>query len=147
VEVMKTPESGPSRPPDKDLDTYLSEVLQNTLGGEIASTDAAAAVVLPDKEDLTIRLVSQHSLERLRDAEADKAVYDNLLWCLLGGLVGFATNIVTGSQRIDAVGYTFLAFIVLITGAVLAMRRRLVRRLTEARGRVHVGANQARKEL
>ncbi|MEN3536103.1 hypothetical protein AAH991_13390 [Microbispora sp. ZYX-F-249] len=85
--------------------------------------------------------MSQHSLNRLRDAESDKAVFDNLLWCLLGGLIGFFTNVVTGDRSVDAPGYVFLTFIAVTTIATFTMRRRLVRRLTQARKRVHHGGD------
>ncbi|HET9897360.1 MAG TPA: hypothetical protein VFQ44_20715 [Streptosporangiaceae bacterium] len=121
-----------------DLDKYLSEIIKSTFGGEPATADASAPIVLPDRQDLTVRLVSQHSLERLRDVEADKSLFDNLLWCLLGGLIGFFTNVAT-SQKV-AIGAAGIVFISLLAAAAIgtfAMRLRLSRRLNEARDRVH----------
>jgi hypothetical protein len=123
-----------------ELDGYLSELVRKSFGGDIATGDASAPIILPDKEDLTIRLVSQHSLERLRDAEADKSIFDNLLWCLLGGAIGFFTNVATADTiSIKAAGFVFMAFMAAATITILILRRRLSRRLQEARRRVHVG--------
>jgi hypothetical protein len=108
---------------------------------EIASGDTSAPVIFPEREELAVRLVTQHSLDRLKDAESDRALYDNLLWCLLGGILGFFTNVVTGSQKIDSTGYVLLVCIVVAAGAVVAMRRRLTHRLADARRRVHYGHN------
>lgn len=123
-----------------ELDQYLSDLIRKSFGGDLATSDASAPILLPDKEDLTVRLVSQQSLERLRDAESDQSVFDNLLWCLLGGIIGFFTNLVTGGQDISVqpAGYVFLAFMTAAVLAALMMRRRLTRRLNEARRRVHV---------
>jgi hypothetical protein len=123
-----------------ELDQYLSDIIRKSFGGDLATSDASAPILLPDKEDLTVRLVSQQSLERLRDAESDRSVFDNLLWCLLGGMIGFFTNVATGSKdiSIQPAGYVFLAFMAAAVVATLMMRKRLVRRLNEARRRVHV---------
>lgn len=123
-----------------ELDQYLSDLIRKSLGGDPATSDASAPILLPDKEDLTVRLVSQQSLERLRDAESDRSVFDNLIWCLLGGIIGFFTNLVTGgnSISIQPAGYVFLAFMATAVLSALLMRGRLVRRLNEARKRVHV---------
>lgn len=123
-----------------ELDHYLSDIIRKSFGGDLATSDASAPILLPDKEDLTVRLVSQQSLERLRDAESDRSVFDNLLWCLLGGMIGFFTNVATGSKdiSIQPAGYVFLAFMTAAVVATLMMRKRLVRRLNEARRRVHV---------
>jgi hypothetical protein len=121
-----------------DLDKYLSEIIRNTFGGDLATGDASAPIVLPDRQELAVRLVSQHSLERLRDAEADRSIFDNLLWCLLGGLIGFFTNVATSrSVTIGAAGYVFIAVLAIAAVATYAMRLRLSRRLNEARSRVH----------
>lgn len=130
----------PSGEGPSDLDKYLSELIKNTFGGELATSDASAPIVLPDPKDLTVRLVSQHSLDRLRDAETDRSLFDNLLWCLLGGLIGFFTNVAT-SQRvtIGAAGYVFISVLAAAAIGTYTMRLRLSRRLTEARGRVHAG--------
>jgi|SRR5215471_14942892 len=122
-----------------DLDHYLSDLIRTTLGAEIASGDTSAPIIFPEREELAVRLVTQHSLDRLQDAESDRAVFDNLLWCLLGGIVGFFTNIVTGNQKIETTGYVLLACMAVAAVATLAMRRRLSRRLTDARRRVHHG--------
>jgi hypothetical protein len=123
-----------------ELDQYLSDLIRKSFGGDLATSDASAPILLPDKEDLTVRLVSQQSLERLRDAESDRSVFDNLLWCLLGGMIGFFTNVATGGKSISVqpAGYVFLVFMAASVLATLIMRRRLVRRLNEARRRVHV---------
>jgi hypothetical protein len=127
-------------PEPVELDGYLSELVRKSFGGDVATGDASAPIILPEKEDLTVRLVSQHSLERLRDAEADKSIFDNLLWCLLGGALGFFTNVATADKiSITASGFVFMAFMAAATITVLALRRRLSRRLEEARRRVHVG--------
>lgn len=117
-----------------DLDAYLSELVRKTFGGDVATGDASAPIILPDREDLAVRLVSQHSLERLHDAESDKSLFDNLLWCLLSGLIGFFTNVATaGDISIAPAGYVFLSFMTVLTITATIMRRRLSRRLTEAR--------------
>jgi hypothetical protein len=131
-------------PETADLDGYLSELVRNSFGGDVATGDASAPIILPDKEDLTVRLVSQHSLERLRDAEADKSIFDNLLWCLLGGALGFFTNVATTNEiSITSPGVVFITFMAIAIITVLALRRRLLRRLEEARRRVHVGKDQS----
>jgi hypothetical protein len=130
----------PKIPEATDLDGYLSELVRKSFGGDIATGDASAPIILPDKEDLTVRLVSQHSLERLRDAESDKSIFDNLLWCLLGGVLGFFTNVVTADKiSIKAAGFVFIAFMTAAAITSITLRRRLSRRLQEARRRVHVG--------
>ncbi len=123
-----------------ELDQYLSDLIRKSFGGDLATSDASAPIVLPDKEELTVRLVSQQSLERLRDAESDQSLFDNLLWCLVGGTIGFFTNLATGGKdiSIQPAGYVFLAFMAAAVAATLMMRRRLVKRRNEARRRVHV---------
>ena len=134
---LSAPQDSPTPPPG--LDDYLSDLIRKTFGGDLATGDASAPIVLPDKEELTVRLVSQQSLERLRDAESDRSVFDNFLWCLVGGILGFFTNLVTGTTiSIHAAGYVFIGFIGSATIVALMMRRRLVRRLDQARRRVHV---------
>jgi hypothetical protein len=122
-----------------NLDDYLSDLIRKTFGGDFATTDASAPIVLPDKEELTVRLVSQQSLERLRDAESDRWVYDNLLWCLMGAILGFFINLATDeSFSIHASGYVLIGSIGSAIIVTLLMRRRLVKRLDQARRRVHV---------
>jgi hypothetical protein len=128
-----------------DLDNYLSEVIRNTFGGELATADASAPIVLPDRQDLTVRLVSQHSLDRLRDAEGDRSIFDNLLWCLLGGLIGFLTNVATSQTlTIGPGGYVFISLLTAAAVGTYTMRLRLSRRLNDARSRVHASRDTSK---
>jgi hypothetical protein len=135
-------EPGPALPnaSDRDgndpVDDYIANLVSKTFGGELAMTDTAAPVVLPDKEELTVRLVTQHSLNRLQDAESDRALFDSATWCIIGAGLGFATNVITGAQPVTAAGWVFVAMLAVALIGLIAIRTRVGRRLRDARKRV-----------
>lgn len=120
----------------ESTDEFIAELVRNSFGGDPASVASTAPVILPNKEDLTVRLVTQHSLDRMKDAESDRALLDSTIWCLIGGIVGFATNVVTGGQGVSAAGWQFVTMLVVAAICVALMRMRVNRRLKKARKRV-----------
>lgn len=128
---------GPSAPGSREsLDRDISELIRNSLGGEPANDHSVAPVILPEKGDLAVRLVTQHSLDRLRDAESDQRLFDSTFWCLVGGVLGFFTNVVTGGQAISSEGYIFLGGLVVGTLFLVMLRVRVGRRVRTARNRI-----------
>lgn len=127
--------SGLDRAEDS-TDRLVSELIRNSFGGDLAHVGSTAPVVLPKKEDLTVRLVTQHSLDRLKDAESDRALFDATLWCLIGGVIGFFTNVITGNQGINKSGWIFLVMLTVSVIGLSLMRLRVNRRLKKARKRV-----------
>lgn len=135
---MVQPEPAKSTREDQaePLDAYVSEVIRKTFGGDVASGDSSVPIIMPNREDLAVRLVSQHSLDRLRDVESDRTLLDSILWSLVGGVIGFATNVITGNQSVSAAGYVFISMLGITLVGVILIRLRLGRRLKDARERV-----------
>ncbi|MBB4677041.1 MULTISPECIES: hypothetical protein [Crossiella] len=115
------------------MDQYIAELIRHNFGGDPIHPGSSAPIVLPNREELTVRLVTQHSLDRLRDAESDRALFDSMMWCLLGGIVGFFTNVITGGQPVSLSGVIFVVMLGLVTAGVVVMRIRLGKRLKNAR--------------
>lgn len=68
----------------ESLDSQLSELLSNALGGHPLTGAPTAPVIVPDQSQLRLTLVPLHLFERLEDSYSDRAVVSALLWTLVG---------------------------------------------------------------
>jgi hypothetical protein len=84
--------SSTSRPDLQELDELLSDYMTRALGAVPLEERIDAKVVFPSADEMAIRLVPLHALERLREAEADHHRVASVMWAAVGSLVGLITN-------------------------------------------------------
>ncbi|MCE6999582.1 hypothetical protein LZG04_32925 [Saccharothrix sp. S26] len=136
MSVLGSAEPADGTEGESPLDAYVADIINKTVGGEPAG-HSTAPIVMPAREELVVRLVTQHSLDRLRDAEADRTLFDSVLWSLVGAVLGFFTNVITGDDPVSTAGYVLLAMLVVAFAGVVLVRIRLARRLRSARNKVN----------
>ncbi len=127
---------GPTEDSLREIDDLLTTAIHASLDGLPLSDQVNAPVLIPGRDELAIRLVPLHSLERFQEAESDQNVASNALWCLIGSILGFITNVVTGGQKLTSAAILFLSMIALATILVSIWRRHLSKRSKPLRERL-----------
>lgn len=123
-------------------DAQLAAAINTELDGLPPQKEIRAQVLMPAAEKLTIRLVPIDALERLRDAESDRAVVDAFLWCISGALVAQLLAWFAASEPPTAAG---IAIAVALTFGVivsLLFRLRFGRRAKRIRDDFYSKGNQ-----
>lgn len=78
-----------------------------------------ARVVFPSDNDMTLKLVSTHTISRLEDIRSETRFTWNAFSITLGAILGFLTNIVTNTNTVPASSWVFLVLLGIFASAFL----------------------------
>jgi hypothetical protein len=93
------------------------------------SNDLKAPVLLPPMEDMEVRLVASHSLERLEEYRSDENKYYLLIGLFGGAVLGILSNWFTNEQfTITRFSTVFVLLLVFLTIACILMASRISKR-------------------
>lgn len=128
------PVASPEQASRAELKALLGDAAaddRGALDGLVSSLlGPTARVILPRQEDMALRLVSEQALRRLDESRSTSRFLFTVMATAIGGAIGFATNVVTSDQDIDATAWAFLLLLGLVAlvtgiyGGIVARRER-----------------------
>lgn len=126
---------------DLTSEAYASDVLPDSLVRLTTELSGGyepyAPVRMPNREELTVRLVNISMLQRLDELRSDISLYQNFLWAAIGGIIGFATNVLTSNQPVDAKAALFLALLCVFAAVFTILVVRGSKRAEAVRQRIY----------
>lgn len=137
VDPSEIPASPPSSSGDEELLYGLIAAPLTKLTGDIArGYPPTAPVRLPNREELTVRLVDSAQLHRLDELRGDVALHQSILFIGIGALLGFVTSLFFTNTRVGAGGWVFLGVLLGMSLLSGVFARRAARRAAMAKRRL-----------
>ena len=120
-----------------DLAKSISDQLK---GASLLSRDLTAPVMLPTAQQMQVRLVPSHQLDRLHEYQGDASIIFTFAGLFLGAVLGVFTNLQTGGKAGSSTGFFVVLFGVLaiataVYGALIKYRAAQLRKDIESGGR------------
>ncbi|PHN00914.1 hypothetical protein [Flavilitoribacter nigricans] len=102
--VSENTEDFSSLPKKEDAEVGLLNLSLDELSSEIIGEYRhSAPVKMPNREELTVRLVNISLLQRLDELRGDVTLMQTILWTIIGTILGFATSLFGSEQSIDQI--------------------------------------------
>lgn len=131
---MSIPKSGPAEGfAARSVDSELARAVDESLDGLPVTRSVSAPILMPSEDKLTIRLVPVDILERLREADGDRSLFDALLWAMVGGIVGVVTAILVAGTAPTAGAWILGGAFLVLVAAFAVVRARFSRRVRRIR--------------
>lgn len=118
----------------EELDRRLGDMLKTANRAVGRSEELTARVILPQQEDMDVRLVPSHSLERLEEYRSDENIAYLLIGLFGGAILGILGNWVTSENFVITRVSTVLVFVfAFLTVACIFWTRRIHQRAVAVR--------------
>lgn len=122
----------PQAPTGTDLGVIVAPLVRYTT--EIAGGyEPSAPVRIPNREELTVRLVNISQLQHLDELRSDVTLLQTILGAGIGGVIGFLTNIFTSNQGMDKQSGVFLVLLAGVAAVFGLLARRAGKRSADLR--------------
>lgn len=97
-------------------------------GGELST----AKVIIPNEDQLTIKLVNVNLIKRLDELKEDENIYQNYFFTVIGTLLGTIISVLMSDKPISetgAVTITIIVFLIMIAFFLFGLKIRIKKRL------------------
>lgn len=136
-------ETLPSSDPAEQIGILNSSLTQLS-SDIIGDFQHSAPVKIPNREDLTVRLVNISMLARLDELRGDATLMQNFFWTVMGTLLGLITSLFSSDTAIDQIdkhSWILVVLIVIVAGVFGFLMVRSSRRADKLRSKLFQDSN------
>lgn len=133
--VVSPPASAKNETQVGVLDLSLEQLSSEIIG----EYQHSAPVKMPNREELTVRLVNISLLQRLDELRGDVTLLQTILWTIIGILLGFVTSLWGSDQaisQIDKHSWGMLTLLCAFTGVFGYLTKRASNRAENLRAKL-----------
>lgn len=127
---------GETLPAIQEPDHGAVEPLLRLTADIIGAPATSAPIRMPNRDELTVRLVNVDKLQRLDELRDDVTVMQTVCGTATGGLLGFLANVFTTTSHMDAKMWIFLGLLGAVVGVSMFLTRRVSKRASDLRARI-----------